>query len=185
MNEKNLSNPKPPEPLPGETDLQLRQLDARLTRDAHRNDIPSGMAGRVFDASVGHLPDRRLRFPDESASVLNNSSTRRRQYWGRMALAASVAVAFGVSWQMFTHSGNGLLEQPQVAISNHPESVSLIGENVFVNAVALSLDTEQVLLDFTSANANDYSYLATRELTLSQLTEEMDNLFAENYEGGM
>lgn len=90
-------NTHEPEPLPGVFSPEMRAVDDELRAQARQAEIPLGLSDRVFAASVKQLPvdlpgagDRRLRFPFQSW-------TARHGVWGQLAMAASVALAFGVA----------------------------------------------------------------------------------------
>ena len=81
------------EPLPGEVPASLRKLDALLNADVQRLNVPSGMAGRIFQASAPMLPG----LPGQPIPFTKPTQPMRvalhQTVWARLALAASVAVA--------------------------------------------------------------------------------------------
>lgn len=176
--------PHPPDYSPGLLEPDLRRLDARLTNDAHRLDVPPGLAGRVFDASVGHLPPRRFKLVSTEKTTL----WERRQWWGRAAMAAGVMLAFGVSLKLLRES-SPLPSPDEIAVITPmipafvPTSVE---DEEFINTYALSLEAESLLLEFSSEEGKDLSYLVlTRDVTLDDLAGELVMLLAELNEGGM
>jgi hypothetical protein len=93
------------EPLPAEFPAELRRIDRALHADAGRFVVPDGLEERVFDASVELLPNRG-RAGRGGARRLRVVGVRRpggparswgRSQWGRMALAASLGLAFLVA----------------------------------------------------------------------------------------
>ena len=88
-------NTREPEPLPAIFSPEMRAVDDELRAQARQVEIPLGLSDRVFAASVKELPrelpgagDRRLRFPSWAV---------RHGVWGQLAMAASVALAFGIA----------------------------------------------------------------------------------------
>ena len=69
---------------------ELEAIDAMLAREARRQPVPEGVIERVFNASVGGLPRRRAR-------VYRLEPPRRASLWGRLAIAASIGLAFAVA----------------------------------------------------------------------------------------
>jgi hypothetical protein len=90
------------DPLPGDFDAQSRQVDELLSVQMRRRAVPMGLSDRVFEASAKLLSRPRqpaLRLVDTSADSPRHRLlfTWHRTAWGRVALAASVALAFGVA----------------------------------------------------------------------------------------
>jgi hypothetical protein len=165
------------EPLPDHFEPDLTRIDARLMQESERMTVPPGLAGRVFQASVGRLPSMHLRLvPTETQVAAGRRLSWRRQTWGRVALAASVGLAGAVALRM--------LQAPAVI---GPEPVALLPapELDFVDPMALSMDSEQLLLGFMSDQPSDLSYLTFGRVTLDDLNSEMVNMLAELNEQGM
>ncbi len=165
-------NPQPqdhPDLTPGLLDPELRRLDARLTNQARRLDVPPGLADRVFEASVGHLPARRLRFTPTPRQTIRI----RRQRLGRLALAAGIALAFVLSARMLqsitptTTPEQLAIHTPPHATPNDQIPVDMQGSS---QLVALSMNAERLLYEFAAPTGEDISYLAeTRYTTLADL----------------
>jgi hypothetical protein len=96
---------------------ELRLLDERLARlgSEVRDEAPAGLSRRVFEASVGLLP------AVEVEPVLARLETRRGvQWWGRLAMAASVGLAVIIASTLTT----GPAEPPEeydVALTAYQE----------------------------------------------------------------
>ena len=150
------------EPLPGDFAPELQAIDDRLAQLATRSVAPLGLNNRVFDASVEKLPierivSRRLRFVDHVWG--------RQIAWGQFAMAASVALAFGIA--LWFVQGPHTKPIENVAIHNADAEVSV--------ATMLHLPSEQSHLE------NEFDYLLeTSELTSSdEITSELVMLVRE------
>ena len=145
------------EPLPGDFAPELQAIDDRLAQLASRSVAPLGLTDRVFDASVEKLPSerlvsRRLRFVDRVWG--------RQIAWGQFAMAASVALAFGIA--LWFVQGPHTKPIENVAIHNADVEVSV--------ATMLQSHLE-----------NEFDYLLeTSELTSSdEITSELVMLVRE------
>lgn len=176
--------PHPPDYSPGLLEPDLGHLDARLTNDAHRLDVPPGLADRVFDASVGHLPPRRFKLVATEKRTLR----QKQQWWGRAAMAAGVMLAFGVSLQLLRES-SPITSPKEIAVITPTIQAFIptsLEDEAFINMYALSPETESLLLEFSSGNGEDLSHLPlTRDVTLDDLAGEFVMLIAELNQGGM
>ena len=88
----------PPEALPGGFENDLRSIDREMTRYAWSIAPPVGLSERVFSASATNLPRPRMRL----SATVHESAPRHRQSlyrltWSRVALAASVGLAFVIT----------------------------------------------------------------------------------------
>jgi hypothetical protein len=88
-------------------------VDELLGRYARRQPVPAGLIDRVFDASVGMLPSRRRR--RERALRLQPLVTT--SLWGRLAMAASIALAFFVAGRIMPMREPGSLLSPDVELA--------------------------------------------------------------------
>lgn len=85
------------DPYPDQIPPEFREIEAQLASWARRQPVPPGLADRVFDASVGLLPARRRpRSPLFQMPRLASLSAW-RGVGGRLALAASITLAFVVA----------------------------------------------------------------------------------------
>ena len=185
MNNSTLNSP---EPLPDSFESDLRRLDARLTQEARHCDLPPGLAGRVFEASVGRLPSAGYQFETIQTASKSEKTASRRQNWSRVALAASLLMAFTLSARMLlNHStpapvdpvAQGPAESPQPSLPN-TQFASL------QTSLPLTHDVVRLLLDFASNGNDDFSYLyLTQDVTLDDLSEELATLFTDLSEGEM
>jgi hypothetical protein len=180
--------PNPPELPPDLLDPDLRRLDARLTHELRSMPIPPGLADRVFEASAGHLTPPRLQLSPLSGEGTMRLVKVRRQWWGRVAMAASLFLVVGVSWNMMNRSSSPLANnQAHLMTPERPELTPPLDPTPqLINTYALSLDTERLLLELASNNSdNDLSYIAqTRDITLSDLADDFVNMLADLNEGG-
>lgn len=187
MTRMNHPTSKSPEPLPGSFEPDIRRLDARLAQEAKHRDLPPGLAGRVFDASVGQLPPSGYRFESIRTTSVARQSARRRQSWSRFALAASVIVAFTLSARMLL---NHSILATDDRVAKVPEVIlpTLSDLQLATNQteIPLSLDAERLLLEFASNGTEDFSYLSvTRDITHVGLSNELAALFTVLSEGEM
>jgi hypothetical protein len=136
------------EPLPGDFSPRLQSIDERLSEVARQGSVPLGLSQRIFAASVERLPaqvrnERGLRFVDR---VWSN-----RTAWGQFAMAASVAVAFGVAFWFV----QGPHTKPVENIAHHNAE-----PDVSLAAMLRHLPSGQSHLE------HDFDYLLeTREMT--------------------
>jgi len=85
------------DPYPDQIPPEFREIEAQLVSWVRRQPVPPGLADRVFDASVGLLPARRRpRSPLFQMPRLASLSAW-RGVGGRLALAASITLAFVVA----------------------------------------------------------------------------------------
>lgn len=142
-----------------QTPSEFHEVEARLASWARRQPVPPGLADRVFDASVGLLPARRrprslLRQRPRLASF---------SAWGgmggRLALAASIALAFFVAVRVTPRPGD---------------------------SDRLTPDLETVLLEYAGGQ-NGFSdprfaaveqILMTRDMTFGDLTGDLARVVA-------
>jgi hypothetical protein len=143
--------------------VELREVDDLLGRYAGRQPVPAGLVERVFDASVGMLPSRRRREP-----ALRFQPVITTSLWGRLAMAASIALAFFVAGRILP--------------MREPSSL-------------LSPDVELVLLEYAGSGEVEVSrrfreleearygaverLLVTRDMTFRDLTGDLANLLAD------
>ncbi|MHC4947654.1 MAG: hypothetical protein ACYTG1_05265 [Planctomycetota bacterium] len=150
------------EPLPGDFEPELLDLDARLVRDARHGRVPSGLVDRVFRASAGLLPAP-APLPLRSPGVPATGAL-----WGRLAMAASVGLAFVV--------GSWLLRAERTR-PGPPVHVAVAPAGLATSRV-LDREAEQVL--FGADGSSEVGYLLeTRDLTLDDLSSELAMLVAE------
>ena len=188
MTRMNHPTSKSPEPLPGSFEPDIRRLDARLAQEAKHCELPPGLAGRVFDASVGQLPPSGYRFESiRKTTSAARQTRRRRQSWSRFALAASVIVAFTLSARMLL---NQSMPAPVDPVAKVPEVIQPTLPNLQLAAYQtdnpLSPDVERLLLEFASNGTEDLSYLTlTWDITLDDLNNELAAFFTGLSEGEM
>jgi hypothetical protein len=77
-------------------------LEERLRACAQRQAMPDGLAGRVYRASVAFLPEAR-------ALPLKLVTVRRVGAWGRLAMAASIALACAAGLRLLSADGQAPL----------------------------------------------------------------------------
>jgi hypothetical protein len=188
--------PLPPAFPPGTIGPDLMRLDARLTHELRSLPTPPapGLADRVFEASVGHLPSRRLRLVGAEGRVVVRIATLRRVSWGRVALAASVLLGVGVAWNIMNRSAaptpGGLARldvspvEPPIVIPADPRAAISAG----ADANALSPEAEGLLLQaLAMSDQTDLSYLPLAlDLSYYDIAEDLANVFAGlTSEGGL
>lgn len=92
---------QPRDPLPAEFGPELGRVDDAVAQAASGAPLPAGLADRVFEASVARMPRPLLRPATLRPAARRWAGTApvRSSRWSRLAMAASVALAFGVaSW---------------------------------------------------------------------------------------
>ena len=187
MTSMNHPTSKSPEPLPGSFEPDIRRLDARLAQNAKHSNLPPGLAGRVFDASVGQLPPSGYRFESIRAASVARKTVRRRQIWSRFALAASVIVAFTLSARMLLTQS---MPSPIDSVAKDPEVVLPTLPNLQLAAnqtdTALYPDAVSLLFELASNGTDDFSYLPlTQDITLDDLNNELAAFLTGISEGEM
>jgi hypothetical protein len=137
-------------------------VDELLGRYARREPIPAGLVERVFDASVGMLPGR----PRQPALRLQPVITT--SLWGRLAMAASIALAFFVAGRILPMREPGSLLSPDV-------------ELVLLDyAGAGDLDVSQRFRELEEARYGAMErLLVTRDMTFRDLAGDLANLAAD------
>ena len=140
------------EHFPDQGPAEFREVEARLSAWARQQPVLPGLEDRVFDASVGLLPVRRVR----RARVARPGRVTAFPAWGRLggrlALAASIALAFFVAARVM------------------PPARGVLTRNV-----------EMVLLEYAGGNAGFLDprfaqveqILMTRDMTFGDLTSEL------------
>jgi hypothetical protein len=141
---------------------ELREVDELLGRYARREPVPAGLVERVFDASVGMLPSRRRQ------PVLRLQPVITTSLWGRLAMAASIALAFVVAGRILP------VREPS---SLHSPAVVLVPPEY---AGAQDLDVSQRFRDLEEEHYGAVErLLVTRDLTFRDLAGDLANLVAD------
>ncbi|MHC5008523.1 MAG: hypothetical protein ACYTGF_14325 [Planctomycetota bacterium] len=142
---------------------ELREVDDLLGRYARREPVPDGLIERVFDASVGMLPARRRRqHPLRLQPVITTS------LWGRLAMAASIALAFFVAGRILP------MREPSSLLSPDVELVLL------EYAGAGDLDVSRRFREIEEARYGAMErLLVTRDMTFRDLAGDLANLAAD------
>jgi hypothetical protein len=104
-------NNLPPEPLPADFDAEQVRIDALLGKALRGGDAPAGLSQRVFEMSASSLgaESPQLRLVGEHASkpaAVVIAPARRYTFaaWSRLAMAASVLLAAGITlWAVLPH----------------------------------------------------------------------------------
>jgi hypothetical protein len=142
--------------LPGDLESSLVVIDKQLAADAAQQAVPEGLIDRVYDASVELLPDDQLA-PIPITLRFSKSS------WGRLAMAASLAVAFVLGARVLRTSP----PQPVVVPT-------------YVSNTQLSREAELVVIDTLGVQSTRMQDLVTmRDATYDELTAEIAVLVAE------
>ncbi len=141
-----------------QTPPEYREVEARLAAWAERQPVPPGLATRVFDASVGLLPARRRQRSPLLQMPRLASLAAWRGVGGRLALAASITLAFLVAVRVMPRESN-----------------------------RLTPDVEMVLLEYAGGQRGlvDPRFTAvehilmTRDMTFGDLTNDLDRVVAD------
>ena len=134
---------------PDQGPAEFREVQATLAAWARQQPVPLGLEDRVFDASVGRLPVRRARVARPERVTAFPAWAR---LGGRLALAASIALAFFAAARVM------------------PSARRPLTRNV-----------EMVLLEYAGGNAGFLDprfaqveqILMTRDMTFGDLTSEL------------
>jgi hypothetical protein len=158
------------DPLPGDLfEPELREIDAQLRRVAAQaaEEMPADLSDRVFAASVGLLP----RSPAHLVTTARRDRVRVRRLisrpWaGRLAMAASLAFAFGVC-SLFVRAPLG---PPMNARGDRDGEILLAA---YTNVLSEQPDEQEL--------GHEMSYLLETGALSSydELTGEMEALIAE------
>jgi hypothetical protein len=139
-----------PERLPADFNPRLVGIDSLIARQAQHDladGTPDGLADRVFDASVELLPQttaRPLRLAPTSASadrirsrfaLWGMSRMSSRMVWGRVAMAASVALVFGLGALMM-HTANLQPAKPSTPLAKSHGDAARADNDSFVTTLA-------------------------------------------------
>lgn len=152
----------PPAPQGSPLPAELETVDAMLAGHARRQAVPPGLVERVFDASVGLLPSpRRRAHPSWTPGPLRFPTA----WWGRLALAASIGLAFVVAVRTMP------LGSPELPPLTHEVELALLdyaGGQEFV----LTLGDLQPQLGEVD------SLLMTRDMRFRDLAGDLESLAA-------
>jgi hypothetical protein len=142
---------------------ELRAVDELLGRYAHRQLTPAGLIDRVFDASVGLLPSRRRR-----EHVLRLQPAITDSLWGRLAMAASIGLAFIVAGRILPTGDPVSLLSPDVELA------------LLEYAGPAELDVHQRFREVEEARYGAVErLLTTRDMRFRDLTGDLANLAAD------
>jgi hypothetical protein len=123
-------------PLPAEFDRRLVAVDDALARKAGSVSTPRGLNERVYRASVSHLPahpaDAPLRFPQRAAASMRSSA------WGRLAVAASVALACVVAAWFHTSAPTTAPSERESIAQHTPASADELETTALPSPVAVT-----------------------------------------------
>jgi hypothetical protein len=162
-----------PAPLSSDFDSELRRVDELLARQARRVVTPATLVDRVFEASVGLLPAPLVRVSSgrrELPLVMAGHRVLRFRTsfaLGRLALAASVALAFVLAVRFMQAPA---AHRPIVLVHNHG-SLETLG---VLRAPADSSNLEQWLDGRGDVHITELDYLlVTHDTTFSDLDAEM------------
>ncbi len=127
-----------------DSDSALRAIEELLGREAARTGVPPGLARRVYQGSVGGLPVLRRQPRQRPRYEVQPLVFGRFAVWGRLAMAASIGLAFIVA--------------------------SNVGSRT--RLAALSPDAELVLLDLAGLGDVDHLWI-TQEMTFRDLAGDV------------
>lgn len=187
MARMNNSTSNSPEPLPDSFESDLLRLDARLTQEARHCDLPPGLAGRVFEASVGQLPSSGYQFEIIPTSTRARKTASRRQNWSRVAIAASLLMAFTLSARMLLNQSPPALVDPIAQGTEELIQPTLLNTQLASNQTELALthDTVYLLSNFASNGDEDISFLSLPVISFDGLHNELANIITSLNEGEM
>jgi hypothetical protein len=142
------------EPLPAGVEPELRRVDDLLAVVASEASVPRHLADLVYDATVGWVWQR------QAPLSLKAARMSRATQWGRLAMAAAVALAFVVGASV---SHRPVMQSPPLAMAG-----------------MLPLEAEHLLMEPAASEAAGVWYLLeTRDVTFDELTGDLQNLVDE------
>ena len=139
-------------------DPELREIESLLSSYVRRQAVPPGLARRVYSASVPLLPGRRAKTEALRLTPVNLGSI-----WGRLALAASIRLAFVIGARVMITS-----PRPQPLLT--PEVELVLAE--YAGA------TDHLLADMAEFGQVEH-LLVTRDMTFNDLTTDLAALAAD------
>jgi hypothetical protein len=143
---------------------ELGEVDGLLERYARRQPVPADLIDRVFEASVGMLPARRRR----REPVLRLRPVATSSLWGRLALAASIALAFLVAARLMP------MREPGAPL---PPDVELV---LLEYAGPADLDVPQSFRETVEPRYGSVErLLLTRDMTFRDLAADLAGLVAD------
>lgn len=152
----------------------LRLLDEQLWGAASSSRVPSGMADRVFQASVEHLPGRRVTRP--MLRLAGTRANRRVASWrSRLAMAASLGMAFVATALFLSVPGGVQPEMATVAVQANADVSDPSGDSIddcFALLASLDSDTldAEAYLDVMRSDLTDFANEA------DQLTDRLADM---------
>jgi len=149
--------------LPASYGDDLRRIDGLLTAHASRRQLPVGLNDRVFELSAPRL----LRTsPTYSFAAAHR---RQRTLMSRLAMAASIALAFLVGRTVVNMPSDG----PMMADGGNGSTPMTI--QPLAMAAPLSADAEWVLMESAGNGARDLSMMPdVRNATYADLTRDLE-----------
>ena len=145
---------------------ELRAVDELLGRYARRQPVPAGLIERVFDASVGLLPSRRRR----REPALRIQPSIGASLWGRLAMAASIGLAFFVAGQIMP------MREPSSLLSPDVE----LGLLVYAESGDVVVDVHRRFRELEEARYGAVErLLVTGDMTFRDLAGDLANLAAD------
>ncbi len=129
-----------------------RELELLLRAEASRLERRAGLADRIFAASVGQLPARQR--PVRTPWMLRPGRLTLGSMWGRLAMAASIGLAFFVGLRTLppTAAVWPLLstEAELVLLEFAGASYDIFGDSAFVEVEHLLVTRDMTFRDLTS-----------------------------------
>jgi hypothetical protein len=150
---------------------QLRPIDEMLAREAAGQPLPPGLTQRVYDASVTHLPGSAVARRRSRSFWVEPLVQGRFATWGRLAMAASIAVAFMVSLQVMQFQPKAGMPTAAAVVLSPDEELVLFDLEAGVDRV-LGLVSDSPLGEVENI-------LLTRDMTFRDLTADLALLAAD------
>lgn len=161
------TTPESPDALPPDTEASLIALDRQLRDLARLQPTPPGLVDRVYRASVGRLPQA---VPATLPFRRSAADPRRTWWWGQVALAASLGLAFVLAGRVLLAPTPEGQNNPTMLAANSSPTDRMISD-----ADLLTDDEIRLLMP-----ESDVDYLlATRTLTMDELNGDVDRLYAD------
>lgn len=143
---------------------QLRPVDELLAREGARQRVPEGLAQRIYEASVTHLPVPAVTRRGRSFWV-EPLVQGRFALWGRLAMAASIGLAFVISLRVMHFQPRAGMPAAAAVVLSPDEELVLFDLEAGVDRV-LGLVSDSPLGEVEDI-------LLTRDMTFRDLTADL------------
>ncbi len=164
-------------------DPELRRVDRAVERLARSQSIPTGLAERLYQASVEHLPTpQKIQVDFQQTQRSHRSRSWRSPAFSRLAMAAAVGLAFIVAiWAMTESTPTPLPYQTSmIANTNSGSNIVLFAKPIGPERSPLTRTGKAVFVVSRDDVASPVSQLMeTDRMSYSDLIGDMANIVEE------